>query len=136
MNEELRKVLPSFGQIQDKIFLFHSTTKRKYIKISYLHCILKMFQSKEISSQSFSEYTYIKIYPGSIINIASTKVCKSIGILYRTCCILSKFFAEATLFSFSKLLLILGKYNRGQYKQKQTTTSLLLSEACWKDYEF
>ena len=28
------------------------------------------------------------------INIESTKVCKSIGILYRTCCILSKFLGK------------------------------------------
>ena len=43
------------------------------------------------------------------INIVSTKVYKSIGILYRT---------ETTLFFFYKLLFKLRKYTMGQYKQK------------------
>ena len=39
----------------------------------------------------------MKIFPGSIV---STKVCKSIGILYRTRCILNKFLRKQLYFSF------------------------------------
>ena len=129
MNEELRKVLPSFGQIQDKIFLFHSTTKRKYIKISYLHCILKMFQSKDNSSQSFSESTYIKIYPGSIINIASTKVCMSIGILYRTCWYLVNFLRKQLYFPFLNYCLYWANITRAS-TNKSKLQSLYRYQKC------
>ena len=44
----------------------------------------------------FIIYTYNKHY----INIVSTKVCKSIGILYRTRCMLSKFLRKQLYFSF------------------------------------
>ena len=50
------------------------------------------------------------------INIASTKVCKSIGILYRARCIRSKFLRKQFYFPY-KLLLKLRKYSMDQFKQ-------------------
>ena len=86
MNEELKKVATQFKA--SKLFLnisktkhslFHSKRKRKDIPNIYLHCTLTTFQSKQNSSQSFSEYTQMKIFPGSIILILKAQ--KSVRVL-------------------------------------------------------
>ena len=63
MNEELRKVANwfkgnklSLNISKTKYSLFHSTKKENIYQISYLHCALTTFQSKENSSQSFLVY--------------------------------------------------------------------------------
>ena len=99
MNEELRKVVPwfkannlSLNFSKTKYSLFHSTRKRKDIPniLRALH-IDNIPIKKEFITNFLGLYLNENISWKHHINIVSTKVCRSIGILYRTCYILKKF---------------------------------------------
>ena len=61
MNEELRKIATWFKTNKFSLNISKTKTfykkKKKMYQTSYPHCTLTTFQSKENSSQSFSEYT-------------------------------------------------------------------------------
>ena len=102
MNEELRKVANwvkasklSFNISKTKYSLFHSTRKRKDIPNT-----LPPLHIDNISTKFLGVYLDENTSWKHYINIISTKVCKSIGILYRTRCILSKFLRKQLSFSF------------------------------------
>ena len=108
MNEELRKVANwfkgnklSLNVSKIKCSLFHSTKKRKDIPntLPPLHTdnvpVKREFVTKFLGV-SLHEIVSWKHH----INIVSIKVCKSIGMLYRTRCILSKFLRKQLYFSF------------------------------------
>ena len=108
MNEELRKVANwvkasklSFNISKTKYSLFHSTRKRKDIPntLPPLH-IDNVPVKREFVTKFLGVYLDENISWKHHINIVSTKVCKSIGILYRTRCILSKFLRKQLSFSF------------------------------------
>ena len=135
MNKELRKVANwfkanklSLNISKTKYSLFHSTRKRKDIPniLPPLH-IDNVPVKREFVTKFLGVYLDENISWKHHINIVSTKVCKSIGILYRTRYILSKFLQKQLCFSFRNCYLKLRKYSRGQYKQKQI---------CSKDNKF
>ena len=108
MNEELRKLANWFNAnnlslniSKTKNSLFHSTRKRKDIPsiLPPLH-IDKVPVKIEFATKFLGVYLDENISWKYHINSVSTKVCKSIGILYRTCCILSKFLRKQLYFSF------------------------------------
>ena len=108
MNEELRKVANwfkanklSLNISKTKYSLFHSTRKRKDIPniLPPLH-IDNVPVKREFVTKFLGVYLDENISWKHHINIVSTKVCKSIGILYRTRCILSKFLRKQLYFSF------------------------------------
>ena len=144
MTEELRKVANwfkanklSLNISKTKHSLFHSTRKRKDMPdiLPPLH-IDKVPVKREFVTKFLGVYLDENISWKHHINIVSAKVCKGIGIIYRTRCILSKFLRKQLYFLFYKLLLKLHKYSMGQYKQKQTTSPLSPSETCSKDNKF
>ena len=99
INKELRKVANwfkanklSLNISKTKYSLFHSTRKRKYIPniLPPLH-IDNVPVKREFVTKFLGVYLDENVYWKHHINIVSTKICKSIGILYRTRCILSKF---------------------------------------------
>ena len=106
--EELRKVANWFKSItlflnisKTKYNLFHSTKKRKDIPniLPPLHIDNVPFK-REFVTKFLGLYLDQNTSWKHHIKIVSTKVCKSIGILYRTRCILSKFLREQLYFSF------------------------------------
>ena len=108
MNEELRKVANwfkanklSLNISKTKYSLFRSTRKRKDIPniLPPLH-IDNVPVKREFVTKFLGVYLDENISWKHYINIASTKVYKSIGILYRTRCILSKFLRKQLYFSF------------------------------------
>ena len=108
MNEELRKVANwfkanklSLNISKTKYSLFHSTRKRKDIPniLPPLH-IDNVAVKREFVTKFLGVYLGEQISWKDHINIVSTKVCKNIGILYRTRCILSKFLRRQLCFSF------------------------------------
>ena len=108
MDEELRKVANWFKGnklsliiSKTKYYLFHSTRKIKYIPNILPPLHIENFPVKrEFVTKFLSVYLDENISWKHHINIVSTKVCKSIGILYRTRCILSKFLRKQLYFSF------------------------------------
>ena len=108
MNKELRKVANwfkanklSLNISKTKYSLFHSTRKRKYIpNILPPLDIDNVPVKREFVTKFLGVYLDENISWKHHINIVSTKVCKSIGILYRTRCILSKFLRKQLYFSF------------------------------------
>ena len=108
LNEELRKVVNwfkankhSLNISKTKYYLFHSIRKRKDIPniLPPLH-IDNVPVEKEFVAKFFGVYLDENISSKHHINIVSTKVCKSLGILYRTRCILNKFLRKQLYFSF------------------------------------
>ena len=108
MNEELRKLENWFNAnnlslniSKTKNSLFHSTRKRKDIAsiLTPLH-IDKVPVKREFVTKFLGVYLDENISWKYHTNSVSTKVCKSIGILYRTCCILRKFLRKQLYFSF------------------------------------
>ena len=108
VNKELRKVANWFKAnklflniSKTKYSLFHSTRKRKDIPniLPPLH-IDNVPVKREFVTKFLGVYLDENISWKHHINIVSTKVCKSIGILYRTRCILSKFLRKQLYFSF------------------------------------
>ena len=108
MNKELRKVATwfkanklSLSISKTKYYLFHSTRKRKDILniLPPLH-IYNAPIKKEIVTNFLGEYLDENISWKHHINIVSTNVCMSIGILYRIRCILNKFLRKQLYFSF------------------------------------
>ena len=108
MNEELRKVANwfktnkrSLNISKTKYSLFHSTRKRKIIPniLLPLH-IDNVPVKREFVTKFLGVYLDENISWKDHIIIVSTKVCKTIGILYRTRCILSKFLRKQLYFSF------------------------------------
>ena len=108
MNEELRKVATwfkvsklSLNISKTKYSLFHSTRKRKDIPhiLPPLH-IDKVPIKRESVTKFLGVYLDETISWKHHINIVSTKICKSIGILSRTRCILNKFLRRQLYFSF------------------------------------
>ena len=108
MNEELRKVAtwfkaskPSLNISKTKYSLFYSTRKRKDIPniLPPLH-IDNVPVKREFVTKFLGVYLDENISWKHHINIESTKVCKSIGVLHRTGCILSKFLRKQFYFSF------------------------------------
>ena len=107
MNEELRKVANwfkanklSLNISKTKYSLFHSTRKRKDIPniLPPLHIDSVPFK-REFATNFLGVYLDENIFWKDHINIVSTKVCKSIGILYRTHCILRKLLGKQLCFS-------------------------------------
>ena len=110
MNEELRKVANwfkanklSLNISKTKYSLFHSTRKKKDIPntLPPLH-IDNVPVKREFVTKFLGEYLDENICWKHHIKVVSTKVCKSIGILYRTGGILSKFLRKHLYFSFIK----------------------------------
>ena len=108
MKEELRKVVNWFKAkklplniSKTKYSLFHSTRKRKDIPniLPQLH-IDNVPVKTEFVTEFLGVYLDKNISWKHHINIESTEVCQSIGILYRTRCILSKFLRKQLYFSF------------------------------------
>ena len=124
----------SLNVFNTKYSLFHFRRKRKDIPniLPPLH-IDNVPVKKEFVTTFLCVYLDENIFWKHHINIVSTNVCKSIGILYRTRCILSKFLRKQLYFSF---LLKLREYSMGHFKQKYTTSSLSPSETCSKDHKF
>ena len=113
INEELRKVANwfkanklSLNISKTKYSLFHSTRKRKDIPniLPPLH-IDNVPVKREFVTKFLGVYLGEKISWKDHINIVSTKVCKNIGILYRTRCILSKSLRGQLCFSFTNCYL-------------------------------
>ena len=108
MNEELRKVANwfkanklSLNISKTKYSLFHSTRKRKDVPKILLPLHIDNVQVKrEFVTKFFGVYLDENIPWKHHISFVSTKVCKSIGILYRTHYILSTFFRKQLYFSF------------------------------------
>ena len=107
MNEELRKVANwfkanklSLNISKTKYSLFHSTRKRKDIPniLPPLH-IDNVPVKREFITKFLGVYLNENISWKHHINILTTKVCKSIGILYRTRCILGKYLRKQLYFS-------------------------------------
>ena len=107
VNEELRKVANWFKAnklflniSKTKYSLFHSTRKRKDIRniLPPLH-IDNVQVKRKFVTKFLGVYSDENISWKHHINIVSTKVCKSIGILYTTRCILSKFLRKQLYFS-------------------------------------
>ena len=99
INEELRKVANwfkanklSLNISKTKYSLFHSTRKRKDIPniLPPLH-IDNVPVKREFVTKFLDVYLGENISSKHHISLVSTKVCRSIGILYRTHCILSTF---------------------------------------------
>ena len=84
-----------------KYYLFHSTRKRKDTPniLSPLH-IDKVPVKREFVTNFLGVYLNENISWKHHINIVSTKFCNSIGILYRTGCILSKSLRKELYFYF------------------------------------
>ena len=103
MNKELRKVATWF---KAKYSLFHFTRKRKDIPniLSPLH-MDNVSIKREFVTKFLRVYLDENISWKRHVNIVSTKVCKSIGIRYRTRCILNKFLRKQLYFSFIKCYL-------------------------------
>ena len=108
MDEELRKVANwfkanklSLNISNTKYSLFHSTRKRNEIPniLPPLH-VDNVPVKRELVPKFLGVYLDENISWKHHINIVSTKVCNSIGILYRTRCILSKFLRKQLYFSF------------------------------------
>ena len=108
MNEELRKVANwfkanklSLNISKTKYSLFHSTRKKKDIPntLPPLH-IDNVPVKREFVTKFLGVYLDENISWKHHINTVSTKVRKTIGILYRTHCILSKFLQKQLYFSF------------------------------------
>ena len=108
MTEELRKVATwfkanklSLNNSETKYFLFHSIRKIKDIPniLPSLHTDNVPIK-REFVSKFLRVYLDEKVFWKHHINIVSTKVCKSIGILYRTPCILNNFLRKQLFFSF------------------------------------
>ena len=108
MIEELRKVATwfkannlSLNISKTKYSLFHSVRKRKDIPniLTPFH-IDNVPMKREFVTKFLEVYLDENISWKHHINIVSTKVCKSIGILYRTRCILNKFLLKQLYFSF------------------------------------
>ena len=106
MNEELKKVAKwfkanklSLNISETKYSLFHSTRKRKNIPniLPPLH-IDNVPVKREFVTKFLGVYLDENISWKHHINIVSTKVWKSIGIFYRTRCILSKFLRNNFIF--------------------------------------
>ena len=125
MNIELRKVANWFKAnklsmiiSKTKYSLFHFTRKRKDIPniLPPLHTD-NVPVKRDFVTKFFGVYLDEDISWKHLINIESTKVCKSIGILSRIRCILSTF-VRKQFFFFYKLLLKLRNYSMDQYKQK------------------
>ena len=108
MNEELRKVATwskanklSLGISETKYSLFHSTRKRRdkpnILPPSHIgnDPVKREFVTKFLGVYSDENFSW-----KHHINIVSTKFCKSIGILYRTRCILSKLLQKQLYLSF------------------------------------
>ena len=100
MNEELRKVANwfkanklSLNISKTKYSLFHSTRKRKDIPN-----ILPPLHIDNVPIKGEFVTKFLGVYLDE--DIESTKVCKSIGLLHRTGCILSKFLRKQFYFSF------------------------------------
>ena len=108
MKEELRKVANwfkankfSWNISKTKYSFFYSTRKRKDTPnfLPPLH-IDNVLVKREFVTKFLGVYLDENISWKHHINIVSTKVCKGIGILYRTRCILSKFLWKQLYFSF------------------------------------
>ena len=108
MNKELRKVAAwfkakklslNFSKI--KYSLFHSTRKRKDIPniLPPVH-IDNVPVKREFVTKLLGVYLDVNISWKHHINNVSTNTCKSIEILYKTRCILSKFLRNQLYFSF------------------------------------
>ena len=83
---------------KQSILYFILQEKEKMYQISYtLH---KVPFKREFVTKFLGVYSDENISSKHHINILSTKVCKSIGILYRACWILSKFLRKQLCFSF------------------------------------
>ena len=108
MNEEPRKVASwfkanklSLNISKTKYSLFHSTRKRKDIPniLPPLH-----IDNAPVKTEFVTKFLVVCLNENVSwkhhINIVSTKVCKGIGILCRTRCILSKFLRKQLYFSF------------------------------------
>ena len=103
MNEELRKVATWFKANQLSLnipkttnYLFHSTRKRKDIPNILPPLHIPPFLIPPFLGVYLAENISWKHH----INIVITKVCKSIGILYRTRHILNKYLQKQLYFSF------------------------------------
>ena len=127
MNEELRKVANWFKSkklslniSKRKYSFFHSTRKRKYMPniLPPLH-IDNFPVKREFVAKFLGVYLDENISWEHHINILSTKVCKSVGILYKDSLDTEQIFTGTTLFFFYKLLLKLRRCSIGQYKQKE-----------------
>ena len=108
MNKELRKVANwfkgnklSLNISKTKYSLFHSTRKRKDIRniLPPLH-IDNVPIKREFVTKLPGVYLDENIFWKHHINTVSTKLSKSIGILYRARCILCKFLQKKLYFSF------------------------------------
>ena len=92
MNEKLRKVASwfkanklSLSISKQNIIYFILQEKEQIYQISYLHSTWTTFQSKGNFDTKFLWVYLDENVPRNYhINVASTKACKSIGILYRT----------------------------------------------------
>ena len=91
----------SLNVFKTKYSLFHLRRKRKDIPniLPSLH-IDNVPVKKEFVTTFLCVYLDENIFWKHHINIVSTNVCKSIGILYRTRCILSKFLRKQLYFYF------------------------------------
>ena len=106
MSKEQRKVAIWFKtnklslNISKTKYLFHSARKRKDTPniLPPLH-IDNVPIKREFVTKFLGVYLDENISWKHHINIVSTKVCKSIGILHRTRCILSKFLRKQLYFS-------------------------------------
>ena len=139
MNKELRKVATWFkaNKLSLNIFkikysLFNSTKKRNDISnISPLH-IENVPLKREFCHKILGVYLDENLSWKHHVDIISAKVGNSTRVLYRAGYILHKVLQKQLHF-FYKLLQRLRNYIMGQYKQKYTTSALLLSEACTED---
>ena len=108
MDEELRKVATWFKSNKLSLNIskakypsFHSTRKRKCMPNILLPLHIDNVPIKrEFVTKFLGVYLDEFISWKHHINIVSTNACKSIGILYRTRCILSKFLRKQLYFSF------------------------------------
>ena len=143
MNEEQRKVANwfkanklSLNISKTKYSLFHSTRKRKYIPnlLPPLH-IVNVPVKREFITTFLGVYLDENISWKHHVNIVSTKVCKSIGILYRTRCILSEILRKQLYFSFINCYL---NYTNIAWAStnKSELQALSPSETCSKDHKF
>ena len=91
----------SLNVFKTKYSLFHFTRKRKDIPniLPPLH-IDNVPVTREFTTKFLCVYLDENISWKHHIDIVNTNVCKSIGILYRTRCILSKFLRKQLYFSF------------------------------------
>ena len=107
MNEELRKVANwfkanklSLNISKTKYSLFPSTRKEKIPNILPPLHIDNVPVKREFVTKFLGVYLDGNISWKHHVNIVSTNICKSIRILYRTHCILSKFLRKQLYFSF------------------------------------